>query len=320
MTNKSYLIILLVTTVMFIAGKDSYSQQDPHFTHYMFNRSIYNPANFGLSDGISVVGVFRNQWLGFKDPEGNIVSPVTVEATADAPIRILHGGIGFGVMQDKLGFTSNLDVKLGYAFHAYIGNNLLSIGANVDLNNVSHDNSKYITTDNEPVNLGGNDKGAVVTDMAVGLIFKNPKYYISLSSNKVLETKKELEGQSSIALQNRRHYYANVGYNFTLPAYPNFVFMPTALIYSDGKVFQTNFMAMAKYNNKIWGGVGYRFQDAINLIIGTEFNDIEIGYAFDIPISGLGIRTFGSHEIMMRYLFKIERQKTNTGYRNTRFL
>jgi hypothetical protein len=75
---------------------------------------------------------------------------------------------------------------------------------------------------------------------------------------------------------------------------------------------------MARYNNKVWGGLSYRISDAVSLMIGVVYKDLEIGYAYDIPTSQ--IAATGSHEVMVRYRFKLERDKTRTGYRNTRFL
>jgi len=75
---------------------------------------------------------------------------------------------------------------------------------------------------------------------------------------------------------------------------------------------------MARYNNKVWGGLTYRINDAVALMIGMAYKDIEIGYSYDIPTSQ--IASAGSSELMVRYRFKLEKDKTRTGYRNTRFL
>ena len=45
------------------------AQQDPQFTHNMFNHAFVNPGSYGLSDGITVTGIFREQWVGFKDKD-----------------------------------------------------------------------------------------------------------------------------------------------------------------------------------------------------------------------------------------------------------
>jgi len=73
-----------------------------------------------------------------------------------------------------------------------------------------------------------------------------------------------------------------------------------------------------KYNNKVWGGVTYRFNDAIGILLGMTIKDVNVGYSYDIPTSRLG--STGSHEIMVKYCFKLEREKPRSSYRNTRFL
>ena len=80
--------------------------------------------------------------------------------------------------------------------------------------------------------------------------------------------------------------------------------------------------AMAKYNNKFWGGVNYRVQDAVSIIIGMQYRNLNIGYSYDITTSALGSqgRSSGSHEIMIGYCFKIEIEKPRRSYKNTRFL
>lgn len=313
--------MLLTMLLLVSTGKWGYAQQDPQFTHNMFNTSFVNPGSYGFSDGIAVTGIYRNQWLGFKDEEGNNVNPVTFLATADAPIRFLHGGVGIAISQDELGFTKNMGIKVGYSYHFNTGNAKIGIGINGDFNSQSNDFSKYITTeDSDPLLSGASSDGVMISDMAAGVFIKKPKYYLSLSTNKVLETSKDLSGTSGLMYKNRRHYYLGFGHDLTFPAYQNYVFTPSVYLKSDGSTVQIDVNAIARYNNKVWGGVSYRLQDAVCLMVGFALKDIEIGYSFDIPTSGLSAKTFGSHEIMARYVFKIEREKTRSGYRNTRFL
>lgn len=318
--NKTLLSLLLFLILSF-SGSKVLGQQDPQFTHNMFNSSFINPGSYGFSEGIAVTGIYRNQWLGFKDEEGNTVNPETFLVTADAPIRFLHGGVGIGIVQDKLGFTKNMGVKLGYSYHFNIGSGKIGIGINGDFNNQSNDFSKYITTeDSDPKLAGASSDGVMITDMAAGIFLKKPQYFLSFSTNKILESSKDLSGSSGLMYKNRRHYYVSYGHNLTFPAYQGFVFTPSIFLKSDGSTVQVDLNTIARYNNKVWGGVSYRLQDALCLMVGFVLKDVEIGYSFDVPTSGLSSKTFGSHEIMARYVFKIEREKVKSGYRNTRFL
>ena len=296
------------------------AQQDPQFTHNMFNHAFVNPGSYGLYDGITVTGIFREQWLGFKDDQGNKVAPETFLLTADAPVKFLRGGIGIGVAQDREAFTKNMLVKLGYAYHLNIGNAKLGIGLNANFNNKSIDKDKLNPIDeSDPVLMGLSAEGVMISDMSVGLFLQKPRYYLAFASTQVFETEKSPATAEGVAFyKNRRHYYLTGGHDIILPAFQGYVFTPSVFLKSDGNIFQADINMMAKYNNKVWGGLTYRINDAVALMVGVAYKDIEIGYSYDIPTSK--VAATGSHEIMARYRFKLEKEKTRTGYRNTRYL
>lgn len=296
------------------------AQQDPQFTHNMFNHAFVNPGSYGLSDGITVTGIFREQWLGLKDDNNYKVAPETFLLTADAPVRFLRGGVGIGIAQDKEAYTKNMLVKLGYSYHLNIGNAKIGIGVNANFNNKSIDKNKLNPIDeNDPVLLGLTTDGVMISDMSAGIFMQKPRYYVAFSSTQLFETEKAPgTADGVIFYKNRRHYYLTSGYDVVLPAFQGYVFTPSVFLKSDGNILQADINLMAKYNNKVWGGLTYRINDAVALLVGVAYKDIEIGYSYDIPTSR--IAATGSHEIMARYRFKLEREKTRSGYRNTRYL
>lgn len=320
MTRKKYLLSLPLFLLLLSAASRLEAQQDPQFTQNMFNHSFVNPGHFGFTDGIAITGLFREQWLGFKDEEGNKIAPETFLVTGDAPIRFLHGGVGIGLSQDKYGFFKDMSVKLGYSYHLNLRDGKLGIGISGNFNNKSGDFSKFISVvENDPSLDGSASDGITISDLSAGIFLRKPRYYLAFSSNNMLESNKDLGGSGGkMTYNNRRHYYLTGGYDITVPAYQGYVFTPSVFLKSDGNKFQADFNAMAKYNNKVWGGVSYRLNDAVALIIGMAYKDLEIGYSYDIPTSRVGAT--GSHEIMARYVFKIEREKARSGYRNTRYL
>ena len=319
-----YKIIMRLILLVILLSAISVSlraQQDPQFTHNMFNHAFVNPGSYGMSDGITVTGIFREQWLGFKDYNTNEkVAPETLLVTGDSPIRFLHGGVGFGIAQDKEAQIKNMLVKLGYAYHFNLGNAKLGIGVNANFNSKSIDKEKLHPIDeSDPVISGLSADGVMITDMSLGVFLQKPRYYIAFSSTQILQTTKASGDASGVGIyQNKRHYYLTGGQNITLPAFQGYVFTPSVFLKSDMNTFQVDLNLMARYNNKVWGGVSYRISDAVSLMIGMAYKDLEIGYSYDIPTSQ--IAATGSHEIMARYRFKLERDKTRTGYRNTRYL
>ncbi|NVO20428.1 MAG: type IX secretion system membrane protein PorP/SprF [Bacteroidetes bacterium] len=314
--------LTVFTLMLVLAAWNATAQQEPQFTQNMFNLSTINPANYGMSDAVAVTGLMREQWLGFKDDNGNKVAPETYVISADAPFRIIHGGVGLSIVQDKVGFFKDMYVKLGYSYHLTLGTGKLGIGANVSFLNKSVDfGDNLIAADPQDDVLKSltNSKGVIFTDLSSGIFYKNPKLYLSASTTQMLQSARYMSKDSQKGkFYLRRHYYGTAGYNLTFPAYPGYVLTPSVFVKSDGSTLQADLNALVTYNQKVWGGVSYRLNETVALMVGFRFNDIEAGYSYDIPMTR--ISAWGSHEIMVRYMFKLEKEKVRSGYRNTRFL
>ncbi|KAF0196886.1 MAG: Bacteroidetes-specific putative membrane protein [Bacteroidetes bacterium] len=295
-------------------------QQEPQITLNRFNHMAVNPGYAGLRDAICVTGFIREQWIGIDDAEGNKVSPQTFIISGDSPIRILRGGVSATVMQDKIGYFKDVYVKLGYAYNRPMGNGELGIGFNVGFLNKSLDIGKLKPVDGgDPLLTGGNES-TMFTDLAIGAFYMEPNgLYIGVSSTQLLEGSRKLGSSSSGAeFKLRRHYYGTAGYEISWIRNPAYVLIPSIFAKFDGSTFQVDLNATLEYNRKFWGGLTYRFQETAAVMLGLNIKDIGIGYAYDIPLSRIG--GAGSHEVMVRYCFKLELEKAKRSFRNTRFL
>jgi len=295
-------------------------QQEPQITLNRFNHMAVNPGYAGLRDAICVTGFIREQWIGIDDAEGNKVSPQTFIISGDSPIRILRGGVSATVMQDKIGYFKDVYVKLGYAYNRPMGNGELGIGFNVGFLNKSLDIGKLKPVDGgDPLLTGGNES-TMFTDLAIGAFYMEPNgLYIGVSSTQLLEGSRKLGSSSSGAeFKLRRHYYGTAGYEISWIRNPAYVLIPSVFAKFDGTTFQVDLNATLEYNRKFWGGLTYRFQETAAVMLGLNIKDIGIGYAYDIPLSRIG--GAGSHEVMVRYCFKLELEKAKRSFRNTRFL
>ena len=307
---------MLLTMVLVFSGP-AFSQQEPQFTLNMFNHMAVNPGYAGLRDAICVTGIMRQQWIGIEDMDGNRVSPETYVISGDSPIRVLRGGISATVMQDKIGYFKDVYVRLGYAYKRNMGDGKLGIGFNVGFLNKSLDFSKFKPVEDDPV-LNGASESTMFTDIALGAFYIQPGgLYLGLSTTQLLEGSREL-GTGGLNYQLRRHYYATAGYELSWLRNPAFVLVPSVFAKYDGTTAQVDLNARVIYNEKFWGGLSYRIQETAAVMVGMSVKDISFGYAYDIPLTRIG--GAGSHEIMLRYCFKLELEKTNDSFRNTRFL
>jgi type IX secretion system PorP/SprF family membrane protein len=278
-----------------------------------------NPAYAGLSEGICINGVYRQQWAGFKDDQGDVVSPQDFLITVDSPVKFLHGGLGGSIIQDRLGQQSDIIVKLGYSFHLDLNIGKLGLGLGVNLINRSIDGSKFRPVKEDPI-LPNSEVSDLRVDGAFGIFLNQPgRYYFGISVDNFLESQfKKLDPSGEAILLTDRTFYLTGGYTFVFPKSPMFEIIPSVMVISDLASTQYNVTAVVKYNDKFWGGLNYRFEESVGFIAGVKFKQFKISYSYDLNTMRLAVP--GSHEVALGYCFRIKTDKSKTSYKNTRYL
>lgn len=299
------------------------AQQAPIFTNYTNSYSYINAGFAGMSEGINLLGLYRMQWKGFVDNDGTEVAPTTFLLTGDMPFKVLHGGVGFSVVQDKIGFEKNVNVGIGYSYHLDLGGSTLGIGLAGTLLNRSVDFGQlHPNNASDPILSGLGEESAMLFDFNVGLFWQLPEsLYIGVSVMNVLESMtKSLSDktESSASFVTDRTFYAVAGYPIRFEELPMFTFVPSVSVMSDIASTQLNASAKVIYNNLFSLGVNYRPQESVGLMVGLTIKDITVGYAYDINTLGLNVP--GSHEIALSYCFKLDLDKTPRDYRSVRYL
>lgn len=319
--TKSFKLLFLTGIPVILVSMLPFSglaQQEPQFTFNPFNHTTVNPGHAGLRDAICVTGIMRQQWIGLKDEDNYRVSPETYVVSGDTPIKLLHGGVSAVIMQDKIGYFKDVYVKLGYAYNKTLSSGELGIGFNVGFINKSIDFSKLKPVEQDPI-LQGAEESSMFTDLGFGVFYLQPGgLYAGLSASQLLEGSRPLGTAEAYKYDLTRHYYATVGYELSSVRNPAYVFTPSVFVKYDGSTTQIDINTLIEYNRRFWGGLSYRFQETAAVMIGVNIKDLSIGYSYDIPLTTIG--GAGSHEVMVRYCFQLELEKTKKSFRNTRFL
>lgn len=322
MKTKTLHIALIIAIAM-ASLAELKAQQQPIFTNYSNSYGYINPAYAGMSEGVNVLGLYRQQWAGFKDNDGNDIAPTTYLVTADMPFRVLHGGLGVAVMKDHIGFEDDMGFNLGYSFHIDLGGSTLGIGIAGSLCNRTVDfGSLQPGQDNDPILQGLGEQSDMLFDFNVGLFWQVPEsFYIGASVVNVLESMtKALSEQntSSASFVNDRTIYVVAGYPFQFEDMPRFTFVPSVAAMTDIASWQVNASFKVVYNNLFSLGVNYRPQESVGIMASLSIKDFTIGYAYDINTMGLGMP--GSHEVSLGYCFKLDLDRTPRDYRSVRYL
>ncbi|MCK3686346.1 type IX secretion system membrane protein PorP/SprF [Maribellus sp. YY47] len=316
----SFLYLLLMVHMVVFA------QQDPQYTNHMYYKLGTNPGYAGSEDAISGILLNRYQWAGFGGGE-----PVTMVFSVNAPVKAFGapGGIGINIVRDQLGYNNNMWINFNYAYKVTTGLGTLGIGVSPGFYNYNISPEEWSTPDG--INGGGGTTGGdtgdnsipseetsqLAFDVGLGAYLYSRDYYLGISASHLNQAAVKYDEVEVYYLA--RHYYVMGGYNIKLSD-PLFQLRPSFLLKSDIAGWQLDLNANVVYNDKFWGGLSYRVQDALAFLMGVElFNGLRVGYAFDLTTSAIGRNTLGSHEFFVGYSINLERSRSQK-YKSIRFL
>ncbi|MCP4122345.1 MAG: type IX secretion system membrane protein PorP/SprF [Bacteroidetes bacterium] len=280
------------------------AQQFPLFTNYEFNRIAYNPAVPVVSG--SVVGnlLYRQQWAGLDK------APVTQFAGLRFGFNKIPLNIGGYYFQDEAGL---LQRKAGMALLSYSqpisSKMVVSVGLSGALNHVSLGNDYIIETQVDHVVTNAME-GRQTYDINFGVHLQMQDFFFGFSMPQFLEQDLGIS-EADNKTQFLRHYFAHAGYTFRIN--DNMRFEPSALVkFVKGAPVQVDVTGRLLFN-RFWLGGNYRYDDAVSALLGITFNNIEVAYAYDFTTSHISKYSSGSHEIGLKFLFKLKRDKDKDG-------
>jgi type IX secretion system PorP/SprF family membrane protein len=128
--RKIYLGLLLTLGLL----SEVSAQQDPHYTQYMYNMSVMNPAYAGSKDNLSLGLLHREQWIELED------APVTSTFFGHSPVG-KNVGLGLSVVSDKLGPVEENNIYGDFSYTLKLGGDhklALGLKAGLTLHNVDY--------------------------------------------------------------------------------------------------------------------------------------------------------------------------------------
>jgi type IX secretion system PorP/SprF family membrane protein len=298
----------IIAMVLSFASITASSQQAPMYTHYMNNTLVVNPAYAGSRDAFTVTAINRNQWVDFKG------APVTQSITMHSPLLNEHIGLGFSLMNDKIGPSNNTSLVFDYAFIMNLSSkSKLALGLSAGINLFQADiSSLQLDVQNDPVFLN-NINNHVTPNIGFGAYYSTERFYAGFSIPNLLENSYSeislLNGASLIG-KEQRHYFLIAGTMIKLT--DNLEFKPTTYIkITSAAPIEADLTASFVIQKRFLLGAMVRTGDALGGLVGFDVTDqFHIGYSFDMSY---GLQTFrynqGSHEIVLRYDFILLNRK-----------
>jgi type IX secretion system PorP/SprF family membrane protein len=301
--------LILIISIIVLAAQQSFAQQEPMLSQYMFNGLFLNPAYAGSHDNFSATLLGRKQWAGFNG------APNTVIASVDGPLLDHKMGLGLILSNDQIGVTCQTDVYANYSYHIKTSDfGHLAFGLKAGFSQYTARLSDLKYWDAEDVVFMGNRNSAWLMKAGFGMYYYTPRFYAGLSIPSLLayDPQRNFSFDVNQSSQVRKHYYLTSGYIFNLS--PDFMLKPSVLLkYETAAPLQADINLNLLYKNRFWLGASYRTGDAVVIIAEVQATKrFRIGYSYDWTLSEMNNYSSGTHEVMIGYEFGKDLMKIKT--------
>lgn len=303
------------------------AQYDAQMSQYMLAPGTFNPATAGNGSDLNVSLLNRQQWVGLGD------APSTFILHASMPFSMNNQKSGFGliVLKESIGLFNTQLLQLQYSWKKKMMGGLLSLGLqggllqeNFDSDGIHIPTSDYHSSSDESIPTGAL-KGSI-PDFGLGIWYDHSGFYTGFSVSHLLETSIKLkagtdasEDESYKTIASRTYYLTN-GYNIAL-SNPLYTVQPSLLLKTDLTAWQIDLSGKVIYKDRFWGGLGWRWQDAVIVMAGIRLQQgLSIGYSYDVSTSAVGRFSNGSHEVFVGYTKKIGTATVSKRQKSVRIL
>jgi type IX secretion system PorP/SprF family membrane protein len=330
---KKILFILLMFVCVQVIG-----QQRPHYTQYILNNYILNPALSGIENYTDVKISTRDQWVGLngapKTTYFSIQAPIgkgdyrTTSTSFEVPgqnprgkfywenytAAEPHHGIGMTIVNDRTGSFNRFTANATYAYHLGLSPTMnLSAGFSAGITNVSIDRTKQdFSGSGDPYdpatgNSISKELNRIRPDLGFGMWLYSKNYFVGLSAQQIIPQKLSFTDDATFISKGRLipHVFLTAGYRFMLGEEINVI--PSVMLkYVDASSknnFQPEMNLKIQYRDQLWLGGSYRYEDGYAGMVGFNVsNTFNIGYAYDITTTALNTVSKGTHEFVVGFM------------------
>ena len=310
---------ILIIQVFATAGQDAAALADAQFSLYFEVPNYYNAAAIGTTDLLRIRGGARLQWVGIEN------APKTFLGAADMPFKLFgkRFGVGLVMQQESLGLFKNMTVGAQVAYKQKLFKGTLSIGAQIGFIDQSFKGSEVYIPDDDDYHQSTDDaipkqdiRGNTF-DMGLGVFYSHKWFWAGLSATHLNSPSVRLNAESG-ENGNEKNYEFQMGRTLYFMGGSNipikntlFEVIPSVLLKSDFTFTTWEATARCRYNKFLTAGVGYRWEDAVYVVLSAEFKGFYLGYSYDYPTSAIARASSGSHEIFAGYSLKLDLSDKN---------
>ena len=203
---------LILATFALICIWEGNAQQDPHYTQYMYNMNIINPAYAGSKESLSFGILYRNQWVNVDG------APKTFSLSGSSPVG-RNVGVGLSIIADEIGPVKEQNVYGDFSYTLNLGGEhklALGLKAGATFQNIGLFSQIASTL---PVPTGDDafaeDTNNTYFNVGTGIFYYTDKYYVAFSMPNIIKST-HLDFNGRKYGSETQHYFLTGGYVFDL--------------------------------------------------------------------------------------------------------
>ncbi len=309
--DKGYRDILWVCGLLFFSVGMLFAQKEPQYTQYMYNIGSFNPAYVGTVETPDITGLYRAQWTGIPG------APRTMRFGVNLPLANEKNGLGFNVVSDQLGPTTQTYIDLAYSFQVKISDDTkLSFGVDAGGSLLDVDYTKGdFENPNEPLINNADTFNKFYPTVGAGVFMYQEKWYVGVSVPNFLTSGIYADEVANI-VEDKMQFNLIGGYVFDFSE--GLKFKPAFLMnYLNGSPLNLNLSTNFLINDIVTLGASYRLDNALSGLAGLQVsNSLFLGYSYDYNTNGLGEYGQGSHEVILKFYLgrggsKVKKENNN---------
>ena len=287
------LFILIMITIT-----ESYGQQDPQYTQYMYNMNIVNPAYAGSRGTLSIGILGRTQWVGIDG------APKTATMAIHAPVG-KNLAMGLSAISDSHGPVKEQNISADFSYTISTseeGRLAFGLKGGITLFDVGLLSVELPQTPTGVDPLFSDDTHEKMPIIGAGVYYYNEKFYVGLSAPNIVESKHlEKEGNIITKASEKMHYFLTTGYVFDLSS--SLKFKPSTMVKAvSGSPISIDLSANFLFNDRLELGASYRFGDSVSGLISFGVTqDLRMGFAYDYTTTELGKYNSGTYEAFLQW-------------------
>ncbi|KDN56496.1 PorP/SprF family type IX secretion system membrane protein [Flavobacterium seoulense] len=292
-------IILSISLLLFVIKASA--QQDPEYTHYMYNMNIVNPAYATGTQAMLDLGIlYRSQWAGA------VGAPKTFNFFGHTSLT-KKVEMGLSVISDDIGDGAKKEDNF-YADFAYVldlgSKSKLSLGVKAGFTSfkTNFNGFKFESGDSSTDQAFAENVNSIFPNVGVGAYYFTDNYYLGLSAPNLFSSKHIEESSGINAFGSEKlHVFFTGGYVFNLS--DSFKLKPAFMSkIVAGSAVSLDLSANVLFNEKFELGASYRFNDAVSGLMSIAVSSsIRVGYAYDYTTSNFGQFNSGTHEMFLLF-------------------